>query len=409
MNSKNIMNNTFCILPWVHLTINIDGRIKICCNTYDKVTPRPGAASFNFGYDKISDVWNGSYMKDLRNNMINGIKVPSCKGCYYVESLGHSSARTDSNSKRIWKKVKIDDNPKIQYLDFKLSNECNLKCRMCNAYSSSLLEKEYNTSMKAGIQIPDAIDDYVALTNWQQTDIFKENLEEVLSHIKKLKFTGGEPTIDKNVHNILKYCINKGYNKNIDLGFTTNGTNVNQKFKELIIQFKRLNMVVSVEAVDKVGEYIRFPSNWSSINKNIIGLPTLPNISSVEMTTTIQVLNIYNLFDLFDWFKNLDHNTLEYGYELGFSLLREPEGYSITCLPDEILDKAIIKLQKLSFDERYNEQYIQVMNILKNIERNDNKTTDEFFVLNGYYDLVRNQNFNEVCPELYADLMRYKT
>jgi len=176
----------------------MDGKIRICCNTDQKLN------GLNFGYDRISDVWNCSEMNNIRKDMINGVKLSSCERCYFAENLGHRSARIDVNHQQIWRNVKIDDSPKILFLDFKLSIQCNLKCRMCNPYSSSLLEKEYNTSKNAEIQIPNSIDSNPSSKTWQQTGIFWENMEEVLPHLKKLKFTGGEPSIDKNVHKILE-------------------------------------------------------------------------------------------------------------------------------------------------------------------------------------------------------------
>jgi len=402
------MNDTFCILPWMHLTVNIDGRIRICCKTHKKLD------GLNFGYDKISDIFNGSEMDDTRNKMINGVKLSACKKCYFDESLGLESLRLHSN--KVWKNIKSTTKPKIVFLDFKLSNKCNLICRMCHPAISSLHEKEYNISKKSNVHIPEFLS-IKQVPPWSETDIFWENMKEVLPHLTKLKFTGGEPTIDENVHKILEYCIEKGYNKKIKLKLITNGTNLNYKIKNLISQFYKLNIDFSIEGIDSIGEYIRYPSNWKKINKTLLKVSQLENLSSLGITTVIQVLNIYSLVELFTWFAKLDHNIIYYpasdeyeGYHLWLNLLSTPNHYNINNLPNEILDKAITKLEQLPFNEIYNDQYIQIMNILKNIDRsNNNKTTDNFFILNDYYDLVRKQKLSKEYPELYEDLIKYKT
>ena len=132
-------NDTFCALPWMHVATTPGGSFRICCssdNSNNKILKDDGTP-FKIYKDSISDVLKSKTYSDIKRQMLAGEKPATCSRCFKQEEAGVESSRQVYNS--IWgNKVNIEDeNQKILYLDLRLGNQCNLKCRMCNPYSSN--------------------------------------------------------------------------------------------------------------------------------------------------------------------------------------------------------------------------------------------------------------------------------
>ena len=73
-------------------------------------------------------------------------KIPdSCMGCKKIEDGGGRSKRIrDSIWKDDWSKVTAEDGtitPNLRSIELRLGNHCNLRCRSCNAESSTQVDK----------------------------------------------------------------------------------------------------------------------------------------------------------------------------------------------------------------------------------------------------------------------------
>ena len=82
-------------------------------------------------------------MQKVRSDLSNGKKISQCTLCWDREDKGFSSMRLEAN-----KEYGMHDSTLAtpKYLDLRLSNLCNLKCRMCNPVYSSQIAKEYKTT-----------------------------------------------------------------------------------------------------------------------------------------------------------------------------------------------------------------------------------------------------------------------
>src|SRR5678816_154118 len=134
---------TFCILPWVHMTLFPEGSVKLCCKAADDVHEHGELLTLQSqGRDAI---WNSQYMRDTRRRMVEGKGVKACANCYHLEKTMGQSYRTYQNAR--WKSVlgpkfdslvedsKLHDlavsEPPVFY-QLMPGNLCNLKCRMCS-------------------------------------------------------------------------------------------------------------------------------------------------------------------------------------------------------------------------------------------------------------------------------------
>ena len=150
-------NKTFCILPWMHLATTSTGKYRPCCNIAQGTTvTKDDGSHFNVWEDSIEAMWDSSYMQQLRAKMLAGKKSRVCKRCYREEDSGIESARQSANSRYMFNYDAVINPPvNIKYLDLRLGNLCNLKCRMCNPYASSMWTKEWNLIADKDKQLSD--------------------------------------------------------------------------------------------------------------------------------------------------------------------------------------------------------------------------------------------------------------
>ena len=108
MSEKKLPSDTFCILPWIHLSTRPDGSMRVCCTanasavgaTNDKVhggrvgiVKTDDGKPANLNNSDLTSAWNNSYMRGVRQQMLAGEKPASCLKCYKEEDAGHRSKR----------------------------------------------------------------------------------------------------------------------------------------------------------------------------------------------------------------------------------------------------------------------------------------------------------------------------
>ena len=70
---------------------------------------------------------------------------------------------------------------------------------------------------------------------------------------------------------ILMHCVEKGYAKNIDIHYNTNGTQLPpQEIFDLWSYFKRVEVAFSIDDVGEPFEYQRHPAKWRHVNANLV-------------------------------------------------------------------------------------------------------------------------------------------
>lgn len=202
----------------MHMATRPNGDVRLCATANasgsgtveikDAGLVKHNGVQLNLRQHTVEEVWNSSYMKDVRCTMIRGEKPASCLKCYREEELG-------INSKRQWEtdewRDKIDYDAlvaktspdgelpvDIPYFDLRLGNLCQLKCVMCSPHDSSAWIKDWRiqyTKYKI-IELKndqgwDSTWDYT----WYQKGTFLESMRQQSKYIQELYFAGGEPTL----------------------------------------------------------------------------------------------------------------------------------------------------------------------------------------------------------------------
>ena len=123
----------FCILPWVSLQINPNGKISTCYK----------ASKWTVGdlhQQTLAEVWNGSPLNEIRKQMLKGDLLEQCRSCYQEEALGRKSLRQEANEIRYGHCLSRTEDALIQsplFLDVAFSNKCTYRCRICGPHYST--------------------------------------------------------------------------------------------------------------------------------------------------------------------------------------------------------------------------------------------------------------------------------
>lgn len=133
-----------------------------------------------------------------------------------------------------------------------------------------------------------------------------DDLINISKDVKEIQIQGGEPTIMDQYQYYFNMLNSKNYSKNINLLITTNATNINQRFYKSLQNFKSVRMSVSIDAFGQANDYIRWPSKFKSIEKNIRSMVNYENFSQVEIFNTINILSMFNYKEFLLWCKDIE-------------------------------------------------------------------------------------------------------
>lgn len=404
------MNTSYCSLAWVGITTDPDGSLRPCCVSSDKILKDDGTA-FNIGIDKLETIYNSNFYKNLRKDMLNNTYISGCDTCYNNEKYGRESRRIISND-TFKSKVYTDTNSDldIKYLDLRLGNQCNLKCRMCNPINSSMIEKELedNSILNQYYQKP-----LFKNKEWFNSEIFEENIGPHLSNLVTFYMTGGEPTLVKKNYDIMQRLIDNGQNENVTLIINTNMTNTNPKFYELLKQFKKVIIQMSIDGIDDVANYIRYPTNFNDVDNTIKELISLNSSNiSLKATPVIQILNLNKLVDLFEYFEKFNRMYKKQVIDIRPGFVFYPDYNNIEHLPKEY---KIECFRKIYFWMLNNSKYqsIQFSNSIKALktkcyeDKFNPSKLKEFYEFNKTLDKIRNNDLAVCNSELYSVIKDY--
>lgn len=299
---------TFCILPWIHMATYTDGSALLCCVAKN-------SHRLNLNSQTVSEIWNSEHFKEARRKMLAGETVSACDHCYKEEAAGIRSHRINEN--HIWHKKLgkeyIDNliastdstghlDKDVITFDFRLGNTCNLQCVMCRPQDSSKwvndakkLAETLDTDAKWDWQHKAQID--ISQFEWYRRDKIWQDFEHMFPYIKHMIFAGGEPLLIKEHHALLKRLVEKGYSKEIELRYHTNGTTLPEEILELWEEFKFVEVMISLDAWGEINDYVRRPAKWHDIDTNLTKLDQTSDKIDVKILSTIHAMNIYNTPD----------------------------------------------------------------------------------------------------------------
>lgn len=417
-NSQEQKQETFCALPWVHRYNCVTGGAQVCCNSTNWIFDKNGQLLDASSSDEA--VMNSEVLKKMRLEMLAGKWPKTCDNCRMIEQHGSHSMRHVENARftdilpELKKETRPDGSVPVRVLsrDFRLGNACNSACRMCDAWNSSLWEKDWD-AIKTDFrwEIPA---DHSKKAEWYKNPAVWAAFKEKTKTLRRLHFAGGEPMIVPQMIEALKACVEMGTSKQIDLTYNTNLTVIPEAVKTLWPQFKSVLLYASVDGFGAMNEYIRYPVSWKKIDRNLQDLETnfdKYGLTDVWICCVVQAYNILRLDELFDYiskfrriFPVVGPNRLTSPEHLSTQILPKP----MKVLAREGLLRYLDKTQRGIATGEYPQQMLALPEKIHYII-NDMFAQDRFDLYPKFLaetkvlDERRKQDFFKLVPELHPD------
>jgi len=383
-----LKNKNFCILPWMALYISPEGNTAPCCIFSDYTMGSTQNTS-------IKEIYNNQKNQKFRLDMLQDKPLPKgCSTCIAHEEAGINSNRKHCNKE--WGHLLEDSlartnlstgyigNIQFRYIDVRLSNICNMKCRTCGPSFSSLWAQEENERL--GTDYSPIIE-----ASSDKQDLLAQ-VYELLPTVDKLYFAGGEPLISEEHYLILEKLCELGLSNKVDLVYNTNISVLGYKKNNILDvwkKFKSINVAASIDHYRERAEYIRHGTNWGNIETNLNILSNFKNI--FLMINSVASVFTYVTYTEF-------HSYIRDNFpgvrKMTFYPLVEPKYFSTQILPPSLKEIGTERIQP-----------IQLESLAGLIKRTHQQDTWEELKLQFYNaielrDKIRGEDFCKTFPEL---------
>lgn len=400
--------NTICMLPWISIETSPMGTTRPCCLAHDEILDESGD-KYDLTKTNLQVVYKSHYMQQLRQQFRAGDKPATCQRCWDEEDAGRTSKRmhTQVRLKELYSQVdwQNDTPDQLWFIDLKLGNICNLKCRICGSWSSSKWAAEEMDYLPAGADKKKHIAyTWLKAGKWpEESPGFWDNLKALLPNIKYFEFTGGEPWLIQEHFDLLQYAVDQNYSKNIDIHYNTNGTQTPLPHVPQWNQFGRVDIAFSIDNVGERFEYERFGAKWDEVNLNIdrthFAKKDMCSNITTQLCFTINIQNVYYLDELLAW-----ADTKGFG-SVYFNMLHSPNHMSIQYMTPSAQELVLNKLKtKFWTTDRYQQE---INRVIKFIELGPGSDGQEFLRQMQQTDAYRKQKFQDTHPEI-AEAMGYE-
>lgn len=331
-------NKTFCMAPWTHTYISPQGERRMCCASReqhsfqkqyidasnDKKYGEVKESKTNvddFNPVSLEEHWNSSYMRDIRKKLMAGETIPQCDVCNN-DILSISSYRKWFTGVLFKDKIQeafdnTDDDgyttmPVISF-DYRYSNLCNFKCRMCGEQLSSSWEAEKKKhDLWSPKHQPFMVPEIKKKMQKFQTEVVETEFKDAISKgiVEEIYWVGGEPLMYDIHWWALDEMIKNGSAKNCFLRYNSNLSRIEykgQKLFDYLPQFKNWLMCASIDGTGKIVEFIRKGIVWEEwLNNFKTGLQAPGGKDKMLFDLTITGPGMFALKDLFDLSRELD-------------------------------------------------------------------------------------------------------
>jgi hypothetical protein len=358
-------SKALCMAPWTHTYLSPQTERRLCCASREPAQSFEQYIDTNSGTGQYHPItldqhWNSDHMRDVRRRMMAGETLPECAVCnekllntdvyrsYFNRLFGHKYnelwACTDDSGYTTMKPVSWD---------YRFSNLCNFKCRMCGDMLSSAWETEQRkhdmvdwSNPKNNWMQPEI---KRQITQFQDTQIEAEFAEAVEQHrVEEIYWVGGEPLMYEQHWRYMKRIIELGDGPRVYARYNTNLSRVDYKginlFQDILTQVRDWQICASIDGTGQIGEYIRTGLNYQDwLNNFQQGVELAQHRRQMRIDFTLTLPGLFEVV-----------NIQKLATELGVDILAKVV-FSFTpdiimsplALPRALLDKTIDDLVKL--------------------------------------------------------------
>jgi hypothetical protein len=269
---------TLCMAPWTHTYLSPQTERRLCCasrepaqNFEQYIDTKAGTGTYI--PITLEEHWNSDHMRSVRKRMMAGETLPECAVCN-DQLLNTDVYRSYFNrlfEHKYLQAVETTDETGYTSMepiswDYRFSNLCNFKCRMCGDMLSSAWETEQKQH--------DMVNWYDPKNNWmrpevknqieqfQSTQIEQEFAQAVEDHrVEEVYWVGGEPLMYEQHWKYMQRIIELGDGKNVYARYNTNLSRTEYRgcnfYTDILSRLRDWQVCASIDGTGAIGEYIR--------------------------------------------------------------------------------------------------------------------------------------------------------
>lgn len=358
----------------------------------------------------------------IKDAIVNKKTYTNCSVCYECEN-------DDKISERTRYLIELTDN---QFDDFinrqqvptfnihcTLSNICNMACRSCNVYTSSLFAK-----IETGKEIKTpTISDNSNYWNVMLDSIKREVAQRELVNVV---ISGGEGFVQPDFKKLLNWLIKTELSKKLSLTVNTNGIIDNENLIWFLCDnFRQVSLAVSVDSIYENYHYVRWPGTWAKIEENLETFAYYRNNNQNFSFFLTPVWSINNIFYVADWIRYFESFKQKYNFPYFFAYdtpLYQPDWLDIQYMPTYLKLAAAESIEKilnnpwLKSNKSLNVNINNLYSILSNSKNINNKVWSAYLQKTAEWDIktktdsqIHNSKlFNSLNNEDQKELMEHK-
>jgi len=353
---------TLCLAPWTHTYLSPQTERRMCCASREPAQNFEQYIDTNAGTGKYIPItldqhWNSEHMKSVRRRMMAGETLPECEVCndkllntdvyrsYFNRMFEHKyqsvMEATDATGFTTAKPISWD---------YRFSNFCNFKCRMCGDMLSSAWETEQkrhnmvdwsnpkNNWMKSEIK--------EQIETFQDTQIEAEFAAAVAEHrVEEVYWVGGEPLMYEQHWRYMRQIVEQGDGGQVYARYNTNlsridyrGTNL---FRDILAHLRDWQICASLDGTGPVGEYIRTGLDFDGWCRNFrSGMAHAKHRRQMRIDFTLTLPGLFEVGNIQRLAQDLDVDILA---KVVFSFTPDII-LSPLALPRQLLDNCVDKL-----------------------------------------------------------------
>jgi MoaA/NifB/PqqE/SkfB family radical SAM enzyme len=399
----NIPHPKFCVLPWVSLEASPVGSVRPCCLADDELVDNAGK-KFSLLDANFRDIQNSNSMRTLRQQFLDGEKPQTCRKCWNEERAGRTSKRMhtlDRLKHSIPDTEWTEDAKPLMFLDLKLGNICNLKCRICGSWSSSQFATEEINDAPPEEKKSTYAYQMLRAGAWPKENLqFWNQIDQHLTEIRYIEFTGGEPFMIAEHFAMLQGIVDRGIAHQVEIHYNTNGTQYPEQAIEIWRHFKTVEIAFSIDDLGERFEYQRTNAKFDEVEHNIDRFRQLrKQYSNIQLQccSTVNVFNVRYIDQLANWIAT---QGFDFVY---WNMMHDAWYFSIATLPESAKAEIILHLESASIPSQWRDEFDRICDFMRR-----GASTDGFMLRMKVRDLdrKRSQNLAAVEPE-FAALIDY--
>jgi hypothetical protein len=357
-----LLPKTLCLAPWTHTYLSPQTERRMCCASREPAQNFEQYIDTASGTGKyipltLDEHWNGEHMRSVRRRMMAGETLPECAVCneqllntdvyrsYFNRMFGHKQDE-------IWLATEADGTTTMKPIswDYRFSNLCNFKCRMCGDMLSSAWESEQRQhnminwdNPKNNWMKPEVREEISAFQDSQIEQEFSDAVEE--HRVEEVYWVGGEPLMYEQHWRYMKRIVELGDGPRVYARYNTNLSRVNYRginlYSDILANIRDWQICASLDGTGATGEYIRTGLDYSSWLENFKqGLQYAKNRRQMRIDFT---LTLPGLFEVANITRLADELGVDILAKVVFSF--SPDIIlSPLALPRELLDCKIDRL-----------------------------------------------------------------